>query len=373
MVEIDAKILGAPGRYIQGYKELENLCKHTSWMGERFLIIISPNGRKRFEQTVRNSFKDSKCELVFADFGGECTKKEIARIAAIRDENKCDVVIGMGGGKILDTARAVAIPTGLPVVLVPTAASNDASTSAQSAVYHEDHRLDEILVYHRNPDMVLVDTHVIANAPARFLIAGIGDALSTFPGARVCVENYRRNYLGGYFTQTSYAIAKLCHQIVMDYGYQARLAVERKQVTKALENVIEAVILLSGIGFESNGIAADHAILFGFAELTHREHVLHGEYVAFCTMAMLVLEGRPREELDEMMRLCLKLGLPMTLADLNMADITEDELKIVGEGTCKIGSTAHNEPFKVTPDEVVAAIKATDAIGQDYKKGIYWL
>ena len=368
-----AKILGAPGRYIQGYKELENISEYVSWMGVSFLIVISKNGMKRFADIMAESFKDSGCKLYFEIFNGECTRQEVSRLSEIAKEKQCKAVIGVGGGKILDTAKAIANKdnANLHVVIVPTIASNDASTSALSALYNDDGTLDEIIFFKRNPDVVLVDTKIIVESPPRYLIAGMGDALSTYFGARVCVESYRKNYLDGFFTKTSYSLAKLSYQLLLEYGVQAKLAIEQQRITKALEYVIEATILLSGIGFESNGISADHAILFGFAELTNRKHALHGEYVSFCTMAMLVLEGRPKEEIDEMMKLCMSLGLPMTLEDLNLGDITEEELKIVGEGTCVPQQTVHNEPFRVMSEDIVSAVKITDSIGKQYKQGIY--
>lgn len=369
----NAKIFGSPGRYIQGYNELCNLAEYVSWMGKNFLVIISPNGKKRFGDSITESFKNSGRGLFFAEFNGECTRKEVNRISEIAKEKQCESVIAVGGGKILDTARAVANKddANLRVIIVPTIASNDASTSALSALYKDDGSLDEIIFFKRNPDVVLVDTKILIEAPIRYFIAGIGDALSTYFGARVCVEGYRKNYLDGYFTQSSYNLARLSYEIILKDGLQAKLAAEQKRVTKAFENVIEATVLLSGLGFESNGISADHSILFGFMELTHREHALHGEYVSFCTMAMLVLEGRPKEEIHEIMKLCLDLGLPMTLDDLNLGDITEEELQIVGKRTCAPQETTHNEPFKVTPEDIISAIKVTDAIGKQYKKGIF--
>ncbi len=94
----------------------------------------------------------------------------------------------MGGGKVIDTAKTVGDQLNLPTVIIPTTASNDAATSALAAMYFEDGALDELVFFNKNPDIVLVDTEVIMNAPVRFLVAGMGDTLSKslFWGACMC-------------------------------------------------------------------------------------------------------------------------------------------------------------------------------------------
>ncbi|MGF7473584.1 glycerol dehydrogenase, partial [Salmonella enterica subsp. enterica serovar Minnesota] len=59
---------------------------------------------------------------------------------------------------------------------------------------------------------------------------------------------------------TAFELARFCYTTLMRYGRLAKLACEQHQVTPALEHVIEANTLLSGLGFESGGLAAAHAI-----------------------------------------------------------------------------------------------------------------
>jgi glycerol dehydrogenase len=362
------QIFGSPGRYVQGFGELHNIRKHLSWIGNSFLVIASQNRINDLGNIIKQSFGEGY-HIVFTAFGGDSTKKEVHRLMDIATAEGCKGIIGMGGGKVIDTAKAVGHYLRMPTVIIPTTASNDAATSAIGAMYYENGALEEILHFDRNPDMVLVDTEVIMNAPVRFLIAGMGDTLSTYFGARVCVQGYKPSYFGANATETSFTLARLSYDLLLKYGLSAKIACENKIMTKDLNRIIEANILLSGIGFESNGGASDHCFFFGFLDLTHRkEYMYHGEYVAFSTLCQLLLEGTPKEELDEVYRFCVSIGLPVTLDAVMLGDMNEDEFKTVAKGVLKHEMT-HYHPFEVTETDVIGAIKAADAIGKMYLSG----
>lgn len=354
-------------KYIQGENELTRIGEHISHLGGSFFIVSSKGRLADLKGVVESSFKGTNAKLVFAAFGGECSKGEVARLRDLMKASKCDVVVGLGGGKVMDTARAVAYYDKLPVVIVPTVASCDAPTSALVIYYTDDGVFEEKLVTKRNPDVVLVDTRIIANSPVRLLVAGMGDALATYFEARTCVETCRANYGGGEATLTSYAIAKLCYQTLLADGTGAKLAVENKVVTKALNNIIEANTLMSGIGFECNGSAAAHSLYSGFSTVANFHEKFHGEWVAFGTLVLLVLENRPRAEVEEVVRFCLSVGLPTTLKELGLENITRDELYKVARKASAPTEAIHKEPFTVAADDVMAAILVADAIGRSYQ------
>ncbi|WP_047932438.1 glycerol dehydrogenase [Pseudomonas putida] len=375
------QIFAAPGRYIQGYKELERLYRHIAWFGQRFLIITSQGRLDSLQQTLAISFDKPEHALRYAVFEGEVTRAEVQRLCALRERLGCDGVVGVGGGKVLDAAKAVAQQGRLPLCIVPTVVSNDAPTSALSVLYHPDGAFDDVLFHERSPDVVVVDTWIIAQAPVRLLVAGIGDALATYYEARTCVQGDHDNFLGlaggglqssaggGKPTLTSMAIAQLCHQVLQADAVQAVRACAQQQVTKALNRVIEANALMSGIGFESNGVATAHAVYCGFSELGPRATAYHGEYVAFGTLVMLVLEGAPAGELDGLLRLCLAVGLPVCFAELGLADLSEQELQRVVQVAASPQQTSRVEPFDVTEWEMRAALLAASDLGEFYKKG----
>lgn len=362
------QVFGSPGRYIQGFGELRNIKKHLSWIGDSYLVIASKNRIKDLGQVVKESFGEGY-KIVFAEFGGESTREEVDRLMELAKKEDCKGVIGMGGGRVIDTAKAVGGLMRIATIIIPTIAATDASTSAVSVLYHEDGSFDEEIVFEKNPDVVLVDTEIIMNAPTRYLVAGMGDALSTYLAARVCYNGYKNNDIGGKPTETSITLAKLSYDLVLKYGLLAKLACDQKVMTKDLNKIIEANVLLSGIGFETNGGASDHSFYYGFCAMTHRkEHMYHGEYVAFSTLCMLVMDGVPKEELDEVYSFCESVGLPICLKDMVLDDLTPEEFHTVAEAAMSLPNT-HNHPYEITEGEVIAAIKTADAIGKMYKEG----
>jgi glycerol dehydrogenase len=205
-----------------------------------------------------------------------------------------DLVIGAGGGKVLDTARAAAADLKLPVVNCPTVASSDAPGSALSVVYTDEGVFQEYRIYKRNPDLVLVDTQVIAQSPPRLLVAGMGDALATWFEAKTCADGNIRNMRGGASTRSALSLAELCYRTLLSDGADALNAVQAKVVTPALERLVEANTLLSGLGFESSGLAAAHAIHNGLTTVPQSHAFFHGEKVAFGVLVQLILEGKSR-------------------------------------------------------------------------------
>jgi Glycerol dehydrogenase and related enzymes len=359
-----ARVFASPRKYIQGYDELSRLKKHLANIGKSVFVLASESRLTELKNVILTSFKDTDVSVTFAAFGGECSKQEVDRLKKAAEANQCDVIVGMGGGKAIDTAKALAYYQQLPVVIVPTVASCDAPTSQVVIFYNENGNVEDVLLTRRNPDIVLVDTRVIANSPVRLLVAGMGDALATFFEARTCVEACRRNLVGGTATLTSFALAELCYKTLLADGPAAKMAAENRVATKALENIVEANILLSGLGFESNGVSTAHAIYDGFMTMPGTHNKYHGEWVAFGTIVLLVLEHRPQPEIEEVVKFCASVGLPTTLKDLGQETIKREELFKVAEAVCAPKRSIHNEPFPVTADDVLAALLVADSVGR---------
>ena len=162
------------------------------------------------------------------------------------------------------------------------------------------------------------------------------------------------------------ALAKLCFDTLMEEGVKAKLALEAGACTPAVEKIIEANTLLSGIGFESGGLAGAHAIHNGLTVLEECHHMYHGEKVAFGTIAQLVLEDVCEDELAEIIGFCIEVGLPVTLKQLGVEKVTREKIMAVAEAACAENDTLHNMPFEVTPETACAAILAADAYGRYY-------
>ncbi len=350
-----------PGRYVQGVNALQSLPEEVGRLGTKALAIVDP----AVEKLVAGQLKSADGVSFLAHrFCGECCDPEIERLSAVARAEACNVIVGIGGGKSLDTAKAVGHGLGKPVAIVPTLASTDAPCSALSVIYTPQGAFARYLVLPRNPDVVLVDTALIAQAPVRFLVSGMGDALSTWFEAEDCHIKQAGNMTGRLGSMSAFALARLCYDTLLDYGTAAKLACEQKVVTPALDHIIEANTLLSGLGFESGGLSGAHAIHNGLTILDETHHYWHGEKVAIGTQALLLLTDRPPKVIDEVFDFCEAVDLPMTLAQIGLANVSDEKLLAVATAACAPGETIHNAPCEITPKRVFAALKAADAEGR---------
>ena len=194
----------------------------------------------------------------------------------------------------------------------------------------------------------------------------MGDALATYFEARACKRSGAISCAGGKTTEAAMALAELCFNTLMEEGVKAKIALEAGACTEAVEKIIEANTLLSGIGFESAGLAGAHAIHNGMTVLEECHSMYHGEKVAFGTIAQLVLENVPEEELEEIIGFCVEVGLPVTWKELGAENVTDEQIMEVAKAACAENDTLHNMPFEVTPETVAAALKAADAYGRYY-------
>lgn len=358
-----SRIYKSPSRYIQGPGAITELGAHAAPFGSSALGIARTAAIERMGAAIKRGFKREGAMLALEPFGGECTDAEIKRLRSLARERGCDVIIGIGGGKVIDTAKAVAHTLGAPVIVCPTAASSDAPVSALSVIYREDGTFDRYLYLPASPDVVLMDTEIAAAAPVRLTVAGMGDALATYIEARACAASGAVVCGGGTMTRAALALARSCFDTLMEDGVKAKAALDAGCLTPAVENIIEANTLLSGIGFESCGLAAAHAVNNALARRPEAARSMHGEKVAFGVLVQLVLENAPTKELDEVLGLMRAVGLPTTLAALGIEDASRELIDAVARDACAPTDTMGNLPFAVTPAGVRDAIIAADAIG----------
>lgn len=359
-----ASIIASPSRYIQGKGEIKNLCTYAENYGSNLFVLTSPSGRKRVEPSITEGQKDAK--ITYEAFNGECCMTEINRVMDMCEKAGSEVIVGIGGGKIHDTAKAVGYYMKKPVIIVPTIASTDAPCSALSVIYSDEGVFEKYLFLPASPNMVLVDTDIVSKAPERLLVAGMGDALATYFEARACKQSDASNCVGGKITRAAMALAELCYETLINEGIDAKIAVRENICTKAVEHIIEANTYLSGIGFESGGLAGAHAIHNGLTAIPETHELYHGEKVAFGTLVQLVLEGADQDEIQEVLGFCQEAELPTTLADLGIKEVKEDQIMEVARLACSPDDTLGNMPFEVTPEDVYAAIMAADALGRYY-------
>lgn len=364
-----ARIIGSPLRYIQGVDEIKNIAKDIKDFGTKFLFIVDKPVLNRVQGEIEKSFSRVKKQIKFEIFSGECSMKEIERLERVAKRFQADCVVSVGGGKGADATKVVGFRIKSSVIVFSTAASCDAPCSHSAIIYKENGEFDQYYYPSKSPDMVIVDTKIIAEAPVRLLVAGLGDALSTYFEARSAYASNRDvNEWKGRPSLTGMALADLCYKTILADGYKAKVAVENKVSTIALENVVEANTYLSTIGFESGGLGAAHSVQDALSLIPEVHHSYHGEKVAFGTLVHLVLENAPMSEINTVLKFCVSVGLPVCLADLNIVNINKKLLMKVAEKATGPGVPMGNMPFKVTAYDVYSAILVADQLGKTYKE-----
>ncbi|MBN2062372.1 MAG: glycerol dehydrogenase [Deltaproteobacteria bacterium] len=363
--ERSPKVFIAPHRYIQGENILDHLGRYIGVINSMNpAVLITKGGLKRIGNGVTQNLKKRGIEPAVLIFGGECSEGEISRHVNALKGLSIDSVIAIGGGKCLDAGKCIAHRMSVPAVICPTVASTDAPCSALSAIYKPDGSFDYAWHYAESPSIILVDTAVIAKSPPRHLVAGMGDAIATYYEARTCFLNPKaRTSIGARPTVAAYTIAETGAKLILENGVEALDAVNRSVINEALERVIEANTLLSGIGFESGGLAASHgvAMVLPVIPRLHTKY-LHGEMVAVGVLIQNCLEGN----IDEARRLTkffAEVGLPAHLGqiDLDPEEYSED-IDLVINAAMNI-FFIHHEPFEVTPEKLRQAFKDAHEIG----------
>lgn len=358
------RVFVAPQRYIQGPDVLDDVGRHLSLVpAKRVALLMSERGSRSDGVRLIESLESAGVEHVLCLFGGECSLEEITAHAEALDGQRVDCLIAAGGGKCLDAGKAVAYRVGVPVVIVPTLASNDAPCSAVSVLYTPEGVSSGVEFYPNNPAIVVVDTRVVAEAPERYLVAGIGDAMATWYEARVCTLNDAAvTTIGARPTIASYAIGEACAQALFEHGAAAAEAVLANTVNEALEAVVEANTLLSGLGFESGGLAAAHGVAQSYTNIPKVEaNYLHGELVAMGTLTQLMLESR-QDEATRVAEFFATVGLPVHLGQISLEVTDESELDLIAEGTAAYPFIG-NMPQAVTAETIRSAILDAHTLG----------
>ena len=173
---------------------------------------------------------------------------------------------------------------------------------------------------------------------------------------------------GGGSSQSALALAEWCYRILLRDGVDALAALQSRSPTPALERLIEANTLLSGIGFESSGLAAAHAVHNGLTAVAQTHSYFHGEKVAYGLLVQLILEKKTQPLLQEVLDFATRVGLPITLGAIGLAEITDEMLDQIAARSTAEGETIHNEPFTVQSRMVAEAICAADALGREWQR-----
>lgn len=349
------KVYASPERYVQGPGALDKLGEYAKKFSSSAILLIGRTAQKQNGQRLAAIFEQSDVVLKQVPFVGEITRDNIEAVVAGVGDAKAGIVIAMGGGKVLDAGKSVALRLNVPYITVPAIASNDSPASHLSILYNDQHAVVGVERLPRMPEVVLVDTALIAAAPVHFLRQGIGDAISKKFEVEGCWKAGGKNFFGTRLLRIGIAIANECYRILRTHAAAAIRAVERQEVNDDLEAVVEASVLMSALAFENGGISVAHAVPTGLVSARGTAQASHGEQVAYGLLVQLAAEVRTDAFIADLMTFYREIELPVTLAELGMPDPTVDEINEIARLTMKGGFTKNLER-PVDQTQITAAI-----------------
>lgn len=349
----------APARVIRGDQALAQAGSAIASLGSRPLVV---GGDSTLAVTLpRLQPVLEQLQFTCSNYGSDCSESGLASLKAAVNQHQADLIIGVGGGKALDAAKLLAYQCKLPVVTIPTSAATCAAWTALSNVYSEQGAFLYDVSLDSCPDLLILDYELIATAPQHTLVAGIGDAIAKW---------YEASVSSGHLDQTLIIAAVQQARVLRDILFQKSATALKEPGSAVWREVVDATVLLAGVigglgGAQCRTVAA-HAVHNGLTHLPIHSSI-HGEKVAYGILVQLRLEEMVQGNnlaataRQQLLKFYSEIGLPQKLTHLGLGNITLQELQHAAEIALAPNSDIYRLPFKVVPEQLMAAMVSTTA------------
>ncbi len=352
----------APAQVVRGFGAIEHVGDQIARFGSRPLMVGGERSLDVVKSRLKSVLKSHSLTAATADYGKDCSETTLTNLKQAVAEHQADFIIGVGGGKALDAAKLLAYQCNLAIVTIPTSAATCAAWTALSNIYSEQHAFLYDVGLPRCPDLLVLDYEVIATAPQRTLVAGIGDAIAKW---------YEASVSSGHSDKTLLIAAVQQARVLRDILFQKSEAALQNLLGSEWQEVVDASVLMAGViggigGAQCRTVAA-HAVHNGLTHLLASHHALHGEKVAFGILVQLRLEEMVQgnqlaaTSRQQLLKFYEQIGLPQTLTDLGLAEVSIAQLQHAAEVACAATSDIHRLPFSVVPTQLMAAMVSTTA------------
>jgi glycerol dehydrogenase len=353
-------LLVAPSQVLRGENALGDATDAIARLGKRPLVVGGDRTLAATQPHLQAIFKQQKLTAVEANYSPDCSETTLASLREAVKNHQADLIIGVGGGKALDTAKLLAHQCQLPIATIPTSGATCAAWTALSNIYSNEGAFQYDVGLNRCPDLLILDYELIKTAPTRTLVAGIGDAIAKW---------YEASVSSGASTATLTIAAVQQARVLRDILFQKSAAALQTPGGEAWRDVVDATVLLAGVigglGGPNCRTVAAHAVHNGLTHILAAHDALHGEKVAYGILVQLRLEEMVQgnqlavSTRQQLLKFYDEIGLPKTLEDLGLKNVTLAELRHAAEVSCRPNSDIHRLPFSVLPEQLMAAMVST--------------
>jgi glycerol dehydrogenase-like iron-containing ADH family enzyme len=362
-------LMVAPAQVVRGQQALGDSIDRIARLGQRPLVVGGATSLNLSQLQVL--FDHPQLAIDRATYLPDCCEHSLDLLMTAVAVHRTDLIIGIGGGKCLDTAKLLADRSRLPVVTIPTSGATCAAWTALSNIYSETGAFLHDVSLPHCPDLLILDYGIVATAPPRTLVAGIGDAIAKWYEASVSSGNSDRTLLIAAVQQA---------RVLRDILFQKSIAALSAPGGADWQEVVDATVLLAGVigglgGAQCRTVAA-HAVHNGLTHLPGSHQALHGEKVAYGILVQLRLQEILQGDLlaatarAQLLDFYTAIGLPKTLADLGLSEITLAQLHHAATLACQPDSDLHRLPFPVVPDQLVMAMVSTTIVERRSEKSL---
>jgi glycerol dehydrogenase-like iron-containing ADH family enzyme len=352
----------APACVLRGQNALAQAGDAIARFGKRPLTVGGSNSLATVQPYLQPILEQQQLESAQTAYGKDCSEASLHKLHAAAQAHQADFIIGVGGGKALDAAKLLAHQCQIPIVTIPTSAATCAAWTALSNIYSDRGAFQYDVSLAKCPDLLILDYGLIQTAPQRTLIAGIGDAIAKW---------YEASVSSGHSEQTLIISAVQQARILRDILFQKSAVALKEPGSEIWQEVTDATVLLAGViggigGAQCRTVAA-HAVHNGLTHLLASHGTLHGEKVAYGILVQLRLEEMLQNNQlaatarQQLLKFYSEIGLPQTLGNLGLGNITLAQLQLAAEIACNPQSDIHRLPFKVFPEQLMAAMVSTTA------------
>ena len=323
------------GRYIQGKGYIEKCGAEVLRLGKSPLILGGKTALSLTKEKIKSSLSASEItKYEFITHQSSCNDEDAQKYADIAKEKGYDVIIGTGGGVIMDLAKLCGHFASLPVINIPTSSATCAAYTPLSVRYTPEGRTVGTAHFDHEINCVIADTELICTQPSRLLLSGVFDALAKFVEIKHRYKEGQTTFDMG--LDYAYVLSKHSFDVLCNTTEKCLADIEKGDISFDVENLIfttiAATAVISGIARGSNQTALGHKfyerLRFLFPQET--KPYLHGELVG----VGLLMQNHFNNETENnelLLSLMKKYNMPYNVSGCGIEKTGENHDKLYSE------------------------------------------